>query len=227
VVTEVDTKIETSLREAISGEFPEHGIIGEEFPAHNPEAEFQWILDPIDGTEQFVSGIPTYGTIVSLHYKNEPVIGLIDHPALNITISAGVGLGIFCNEEKLEQTCSDSNRNDRELRIATAKRSNYMRWSDDSSFFDRLVNRFPSFWVYDCCYSHTAVLLGAAEAMVDYNVKLWDVSPLKVLAEEAGGRYHCLSRRERPGGLVSYSVTFGAPAVVSQIVSIYESALLP
>ncbi|HQH29076.1 MAG TPA: inositol monophosphatase family protein, partial [Oligoflexia bacterium] len=155
-------------------------------------------------------------------HKNEPLAGLIDHPALDVTTYAGAGLGIYCNGARLEQPCSGRQQKERNVRIATAKRENFMRWSDDSAVFDAIVRGYPSFWVFDNCYSHTAVLSGAADAMVDYNVRFWDVSPLKVLVEEAGGVFQCLRRAERTDGAVSYSVVFGVPEVVRELAAIYE-----
>src|SRR5205814_800276 len=73
-VTSADFEVEERLRAQIQRQFPDHGIVGEEFPAHRPEAEFQWILDPVDGTEDFVQQIPTFGTIIALHYRGEPLV---------------------------------------------------------------------------------------------------------------------------------------------------------
>ena len=101
IVTEADTKIEVRLRERIRDLFPDHGVIGEEFPPTNPESSYQWILDPIDGTEEFVNGVPTYGTIISLEYNTLPIVGLIDHPALNVRVTATKGGGTFLVDQKV------------------------------------------------------------------------------------------------------------------------------
>ena len=81
-VTEVDRNVETMIREAISKKFPDHGIIGEEFGNANESSEFQWVLDPIDGTKSFISSVPLFGTLIGLMYRNKPVLGLIDQPIL-------------------------------------------------------------------------------------------------------------------------------------------------
>ncbi len=77
-VTEFDRGVETKLRELIRARFPEHGIIGEEFPPEDPDAEFVWIMDPIDGTKPFVAGIPVFTTLIALCLRGRPVIGVID-----------------------------------------------------------------------------------------------------------------------------------------------------
>lgn len=80
-VTEFDRGVEHALRQLIRDRYPEHGIIGEEFPAENPEAEFVWIMDPIDGTKSFVVGVPVFTTLIALCRHGHPVIGVIDASA--------------------------------------------------------------------------------------------------------------------------------------------------
>lgn len=77
-VTEFDRGVEQALREMIARRYPDHGIIGEEFPPENPEAEYVWIMDPIDGTKPFVAGVPVFTTLIALCRHGSPVIGVID-----------------------------------------------------------------------------------------------------------------------------------------------------
>lgn len=79
-VTVVDRRIEETLRGMIAGEFPNHGILGEEFENENIDAEYVWVIDPIDGTKAFITGMPVYGTLISLTRNGHPVLGIIDHP---------------------------------------------------------------------------------------------------------------------------------------------------
>ena len=79
-VTEFDRAIEGRMREMIGAAFPAHGILGEEFAPEKVDAEFVWVIDPIDGTKQFIAGVPVYGTLISLTRAGVPVIGIIDHP---------------------------------------------------------------------------------------------------------------------------------------------------
>jgi len=80
-VTTTDRRIETRLRERIEDEFPDHGILGEEFGSRDLDAEFVWVLDPIDGTAPFVAGLPVFGTLIGVARRGLPWIGVIDHPA--------------------------------------------------------------------------------------------------------------------------------------------------
>lgn len=79
-VTELDQRVEATLRELIGAVRPDHGILGEEFPAVDPDAEYVWVLDPIDGTKQFIAGIPVYGTLIALCRDGRPVLGVVDNP---------------------------------------------------------------------------------------------------------------------------------------------------
>lgn len=81
-VTATDRAIELRLRDMIADRFPRHGIWGEEFGRHNPGADWQWILDPVDGTAQFIVGIPVYATLIALARAGVPVIGVMDFPAI-------------------------------------------------------------------------------------------------------------------------------------------------
>lgn len=80
-VTATDKAIETRLREMIDGRYPDHGVLGEEHGSRDLDAEFVWVLDPIDGTAPFVAGIPVYGTLIGLARNGRPWLGVIDHPA--------------------------------------------------------------------------------------------------------------------------------------------------
>lgn len=79
-VTMVDRRIEETLRGMIAEAFPNHGILGEEFENENIDSEYVWVIDPIDGTKAFITGMPVYGTLISLTRNGYPVLGIIDHP---------------------------------------------------------------------------------------------------------------------------------------------------
>ena len=79
-VTELDRHIEAHMRDRIRAAFPAHGILGEEFAPEQIDADLVWVIDPIDGTKQFIAGVPVYGTLISLAHAGRPVIGIIDHP---------------------------------------------------------------------------------------------------------------------------------------------------
>lgn len=82
-VTIADRSVENLLRSAIVEWFPEHGIAGEEFPVYNPDAEFQWVIDPIDGTYRFAASHPQFGSLISLARNRAPILGVIDMPVMD------------------------------------------------------------------------------------------------------------------------------------------------
>jgi histidinol-phosphatase len=94
-VTAADRRAEQLLRDAILGSFPDDGIVGEEFGEHAGRSGFRWILDPIDGTKSFISGVPLYGTMVGVEHLQEPLIGVVAIPALDECVYAARGQGAW------------------------------------------------------------------------------------------------------------------------------------
>ena len=82
-ITKYDLLIEELFRNRITKKYSNHGILGEEFKSHKTESEFVWVLDPIDGTAQFIAGLPVFGTLIGLAWKEKPLIGIIDNPVTN------------------------------------------------------------------------------------------------------------------------------------------------
>src|SRR6201996_8326910 len=79
-VTEADRGAEAAMRRLIAQTFPTHGVIGEEYGQDRPDAEYVWVLDPIDGTKAFISGLPTWGTLIGLTHRGRPVYGMMSQP---------------------------------------------------------------------------------------------------------------------------------------------------
>lgn len=219
-VTDADLAAERALRAAISRRFPDHGIIGEELPAVRPRADFQWILDPIDGTLSFTHGIPFFGTIIGLHYRGRPVAGLIDHPALDLLYSAGAGLGAYRNGRRLKISDLEPGQSlEREV-LATGDRVRF-GLCGAAPAFDALMKRYPQVRGYADCLGHTLAAQGAVGAMVDYGIKLWDISATQVLVEEAGGRYAVAFTGVREG-VTQYGIVCGKPRVVAELLPLFE-----
>src|SRR5213078_686787 len=197
LVTEVDQAIERRARELIDRWFPDHGVIGEEYPPTRPDSPFQWIIDPIDGTEEFVHGIPTFGTMLALHHRGVPLVGVIDHPALAIRVHAGVGLGTYRNGQRIRLTDAPASVRPEGVRLVLSARLNFTRHVDEGHLFEALTRAYPNHRIYRAAYAHTVVVTGAADAMVDMHNRVWDLAPSQVLVEEAGGSYAVV--RDFPG----------------------------
>ena len=217
LVSEADIKIEKRLRERIGRLFPEHGVIGEELGDSNPEASYQWILDPIDGTEEYVNGLPTFGCIISLELNGEPLLGLIDHPALNVRVFGAKGSGTFCNDKRI--ILSEDITSDEQIRLGISKKINFSRCGDETDIFEGLTSHYPNLRVFDSCFAYTSAVTGGLDVMVDYNVRHWDISACKLLCEEAGGAFKWIHKRKIADGKVLVSAIFGKKESVRRIAS--------
>lgn len=217
-VTDVDLAVERALRAAITRAFPDHGILGEELPATRPDAPFQWILDPIDGTTSLTHGVPFYGTIIALHHAGTPLIGVIDLPALGTRYSAGVGLGSWCDGRRLRLRDAPRRTIDKEI-ISAGDRDRFVQCRAGAAF-DRLMREHPTVRGYVDCIAHVFAADGRIGGVVDYGVKLWDIAATQVLIEEAGGRY-VLAYRSRTKRPTVYGIICGKPSVVRRLERIF------
>ncbi len=219
-VTDADLAAEKTFRAEISRRFPDHGIVGEELPAVNPDSPYQWILDPIDGTLSFTRGIPLYGSILGLFHEGLPVVGVIDHPALKERFSAGAGLGAWRNGDRLR--LKKNGRRPEEEIVATGDRGHFKKMGREAEY-DRLMLRHPQVRSYADCFGHTLAFSGAIGAMVDYGIKVWDLAASQVLIEEAGGRYLCLER-QGDGASAFHGIILGRPEVVEWLEGLFAPA---
>lgn len=218
-VTDADLRVEERLRARIANMFPEHGVYGEELPAHNPGAPFQWIIDPIDGTEDFVHRVPTFGSIIALYYSGRPLVGILDHPLLDIRASAGFGLGTFHNQARVQ--LGDTPLVPASPRVVLSARANFVRYRDAGDHFDRLVRHYPNHRIYRSCLGQTLTAIGAVDAMVDYHDRPWDLAAIPILVTEAGGDYRLLHEGFADGALIQSSA-FGRRSLTAQIVKLLQ-----
>lgn len=182
-VTIADRQAEQKLRELIGRYWPGHGIIGEEYGEQPGGSPYTWILDPIDGTKAFVSGVPFYSNLLALTDGDEVLIGVINLPALNEAIYAVRGGGCFWNGRRTHVSAVDQ--------LAEA----VLLFSDVDSFakhgkaeiWQRLVDATYIQRTWGDAYGYALVATGRAEVMVDPVMCLWDIAPLQVIIEEAGG----------------------------------------
>ena len=219
-LTSVDLDVERQLRRMITEQFPDHGILGEELPPHLPAAAYQWIMDPIDGTEDFAQGIPTFGTILALYYHGHPLVGVLDHPRLDVRVWAAYGMGTHKNDQCIQLSELPAAAADGSERVMLGARANFMRYRDDGHCFDAVARAHPNVRIYRTCFAHACVATGSADAMVDYHVRLWDIAATRLLVEEAGGQYRALQEFAAPDGGTVYSAVFGKPALVERLATL-------
>src|SRR5262249_7729897 len=202
--------------------FPDHGVIGEEYPPTRPDSEFQWILDPIDGTEELVHGIPTFGAMLALHHRGVPLVGVIDHPALDLRVNAGCGLGAYRNGQRIRLGDVSPTARPESIRLVLSARLNFTRHVDEGRLFETLTARYPNHRIFRAAYAHTAVVMGAADAMVDMHNEIWDLARSQLLIEEAGGRYAVVRDFPAADGRRILSAVFGKATVVDRLAAIFR-----
>jgi len=212
VVTEADRAAEELARDIIGKRFPEHAIVGEEFPDRNIDAEYVWYLDPIDGTQNFVHGIPTYGTIVAVHHCGVPLVGVMDHPSLDYQYYAGRGLGAFKNGRRLDLTAKKAR--EQEL-VAIPTIASYQRLGTPE-LFTEIAQIHPYLRVYYDCISFGFAAQGSLGAVLSAGCHIWDIAAAPVIIEEAGGVYYELFKdKDAEGDL--YHVLLGKREVVDSL----------
>jgi histidinol phosphatase-like enzyme (inositol monophosphatase family) len=210
-VTDIDLAVERRLRALIQRRFPEHGIVGEEFPPYQGDAPFQWIIDPIDGTLSLTHGLPFFGTIIGLQHRGHPVSGVIDLPMLGDRYHAARGLGAWRNGHRLRLRDVAKARLADEI-ISAADRTRFAAFGSAGAF-DRLLRQHRHVRGYYDCIAHAYAAEGVIGAVVDYGVKAWDIAATPLLVEEAGGRFVIVGER-REGGATEYAIIAGKPTVV-------------
>lgn len=217
IVTNADLAAERAFRRRVERDFPDMGIIGEELGASRPQAAYQWVIDPVDGTADFARGLPTWGSIIGLFFDGAPIVGVIDHPDLGIRVHAAHGLGAHCNNARISLEETESSRSAMSGQVGLPSRSSFTRCSRDGHVFDALARAHPDFRALRTCLTHTYAATGQLDAAVEWDANLWDLAATRIIVEEAGGRYVCVREREQAGAARLYSAVFGRPALVERI----------
>ena len=218
VVTDADRAAEEFIRERIVTAYPGHSILGEEFGGEAPSSEFQWVIDPIDGTANFLTGIPTFGTILALFHNGEPVVGVSDHPALKRRYHATKGGGVFLGEKSLKvRGLSNTELNPNE-NIAMSSRL-FFEYSSEGALFDNFVKKHPNIRIYRDVIAHGLVAQGSLGAMLEMNNMPWDLAVSKLYTEEAGGTYIDVPSRGGAANEGRRNALFGDTRVVKLIAS--------
>ncbi|MBI4867862.1 MAG: inositol monophosphatase family protein [Candidatus Wallbacteria bacterium] len=184
-VTAADRGSEELLRRRIARAFPDDGVLGEEFGETPGRSPGRWILDPIDGTFSFISGVPLYSVLVAYEWAGELVAGVIHMPALHETVWAGRGLGVWWNGRRARV----SEANDlAEARVLSCG-SKMFGTGDKKSGFDRLVRACRADRSWCDAYAYALLATGRAEVVLDLSLSLWDTAALYPVVTEAGGTF--------------------------------------
>jgi histidinol phosphatase-like enzyme (inositol monophosphatase family) len=181
-VTAADRGAEELLRARIARKYPAHGIVGEEFGSERADAEWVWILDPIDGTKSFISGVPLWGTLIALAYRGQPVLGCINQPVLG-QLMIGDGTTTTLNGRIVRvRPCA-------RLADATLLTSDPISPAlhKNGPAFDHLLRSVRLARTWGDCYGYLLLASGRADVMLDPIMNTWDIAALVPIVRGAGG----------------------------------------
>ena len=199
-VSDADVACEQELRRLITQQYPNDTIVGEEFGGAAEFAGRQWIIDPIDGTKNFVRGVPVWATLIALLIDGVPKVGVISAPALGRRWWAATGYGAFRSVNNVTKKIRVSNVSS--LENASISFSSLEGWQQ-RGIRDRFLQLTDDTWRlrgFGDFFSYCLVAEGAVDIAAEPEVSLWDLAPLAVLVTEAGGRFTSLSGVDGPHG---------------------------
>ncbi len=184
-VTAADRECERAVASLLEEAFPDDGLLGEEGAAKPSRSGRRWIIDPIDGTRDFVRGSTAWAVLIGLEAGNDIVAGFAFLPAIGDLFCAARGHGAFCNDEPI-RVSSVTSPSDAVLCL------NGFNSAARLPFASRLLDWIEPFWAVRSmggCLDAVMVARGQADLWIEPSGKPWDFAPLKILIEEAGGRF--------------------------------------
>lgn len=189
-VTVADVETEQKIKQVISSAYPDHGFYGEETGRSNPNAEYLWLIDPIDGTKSFVREYPFFSTQIALMHRGQLILGVSNAPMFDECAWASTGSGAFLNGQPIKVSGVS------ELRDASLSTGNIATLAASSEAWAGLgqlsqqVNRTRG---YGDFYHYHLLASGKIEMIVESNVNILDVAALSVIVKEAGGVFSDLN----------------------------------
>lgn len=215
-VTIADKKAELAIREHIIKRFPDHGIIGEEFPNINPKARFQWVIDPIDGTKSFVRKINGWGTLLAVLDNGKPIIGVYNSPATDEIFSCQTKKGTFLNGKR---TRVSKVKNMKEGFIVHSSLNHFIKPNKVDQLV-KLTTVVQGKRGAADCNGINLLLKGQADICISGHGYLWDYAAPAILTEEAGGKFSDFSGKF---SLTSDTAIFSNGLVHKQVLNILNS----
>ncbi|KAA3626879.1 MAG: histidinol-phosphatase [Proteobacteria bacterium] len=181
-VTIADRTVESTMREMITARYPHHGILGEEHGGSNLEGAETWVLDPIDGTQSFITGMPTFGTLIALLQHGRPVIGIVDMPALGERWAGASSRATTLNGRPCRTRAC------RELRQASVYATSVDIFTpEELDALNTVTARAALRRFGGDCYSYALLAAGYVDAVMESSLKPYDYLPLVPIIEGAGG----------------------------------------
>ena len=196
-VSEADEAVEQAIRARLGEARPDHAVVGEEYGQDgDADAEWRWIVDPIDGTKNYVRGMPVWATLIALQRGGEVVLGVVSAPALGRRWWAERGGGAFADGAPMHVSQVEG------LGDAYVSFAGYgtFRTGGRGDQLDELLRRSWRVRALGDFWQHMLVAEGAVDVAIDPEVSLWDLAALQVIVEEAGGRFTTFAGEARPDG---------------------------
>jgi histidinol-phosphatase len=201
-VTAGDRAAEAFLRNRIINAFPDDAFLGEEYGEKPGDSGYRWVVDPIDGTRNFMRGMPLWGTLVGLEHKGEAIAGAAVMPALGYHYRALRGDGAYRDDRRLRVSDTASLA---DAILVCSSLSGFFEAGREAAFLE-LARRTQRHRAFGNFYGFVLIAEGAADVMVEQAMHVWDVAAVAPIIEEAGGRFtdwHCRPTIHRPDVVAS------------------------
>lgn len=191
-VTDADRATEQAIKQILAAEAPEDGIIGEEF-GNSGQAERKWIIDPIDGTANYLRGVPIWATLIALSIEGKPVLSVVSAPALGRRWWAAPGSGAFTRD--IDGTVRQLQVSKiSELQNASLSYNNLQLW-DTEGYLELLIALSRKVWrtrAYGDFYSYMLLAEGSVDIVAEHDLKIYDIAALVPIVELAGGQFSAI-----------------------------------
>ena len=216
-VTDADRAVETAIREALATHRQTDGLVGEEFGSDKGTSGRYWVIDPIDGTKNFMRGVPTWATLIALVQVDESgveevIVGIASAPALARRWFAAKGHGAFVrfNSGSIDELSDEFDASSNEKKISVSKvasltdasisYSDFIGWGDRLEPFQKmLANAWRTRGIGDF-WSHMLVAEGAVDVAIEPKLAVWDMAALDIIVREAGGTFTNMAGQNGPFG---------------------------
>ncbi len=184
-VTRADRECEARIIDILRSKYPDFGILAEESGRQEGTATVRWIIDPIDGTKNFIRNIPFFATLIALEENGEVTVGVIHAPALGETLYAQKGRGAFAGDERVHVSTISELSESMLVHGGLSDLKDTAYWPSFLELIDETTRQRG----FGDALGHTVVVQGMAEVALEPEIKPWDVAATKIIVEEAGGRF--------------------------------------
>ncbi len=182
-VTNIDKEIELNFREKLKKTFSSHSVLGEEFGYDDKKSEYTWVIDPLDGTHNFIAGKPLFGTLICCIKEEKPILGVIDIPVLNQRWHGGHKIGVKLNHKK----CSSFSLRKKYSKLIISSTSPLMFDHECEKKIKDIYTKIGFTIFGSDCYSYGLLISGKIDQIVEAKMKPWDYLAQVALINEQGG----------------------------------------